>query len=312
MENYLGVDIGKADLFLSHKGKVEKISNNERSLKRWLTRNPHTKSAIWVYEPTGGYEYCLREFLLDESVKQNCIHANHIRYYAKARGILAKTDRVDAQVIERYAEDFHVTPNENIKRNNKLHSLMLRREQVIQMRRQEKNRLENMPDKGMQKLIKQHTQLLDRQVDKLDKLIDEEINKDDFLANQRKLYESVPGIGKQASAQLVTNLPELLTHDVKVLSALVGVAPISRDSGSFTGKRNTSGGRSKVRSALYMSVLSAMRCNPVIKQFYERLKAAGKPSKVAMVACIRKLIMIMKSIAVRQTPWSDEYLPKSA
>jgi transposase len=312
MKTYVGIDIGKLDLHLSYQGEVAKIQNTKKALAKWLTSNATAKSAIWVYEPTGGYEYCLREFLLDDAIAQNCIHANHIRYYAKARGILAKTDKVDAKVIKRYAEDFRVESNESIKKNNKLQALMLRREQVIQMRRQEKNRLENTYDKSIQQLINRHIGLLEKQVAKLDLLIDEKINEDTALANQRKLYESVPGIGKQASAQLVVNLPELLTHEAKVISALVGVAPISRDSGKFQGKRSTCGGRSKVRSVLYMSILSAMRYNPVIKQFYQRLRAVGKPGKVAIVACMRKLLMILKSIAVRQTPWVNDFHPKSA
>ena len=312
MKNYVGVDIGKSDLFLSHQGHVVKIVNTKKALSQWVSSNSFSKSAVWVYEPTGGYEHLLKEFLIDQSIPQNCVHANHIRYYAKARGILAKTDKVDSKVIERYAEDFRVMANENIKSHTKLQALMLRREQVIQMRRQEKNRLENMPDKSMQQLIKRSIKLLDKQIARLDALSDEEINNDETLAKLRKLYESVPGVGKQASIQLVINLPELLTHEAKVLSALVGVAPISRESGSFQGKRSTIGGRSKVRSALYMSILSAMRFNPVIRQFYQKLRAAGKPGKVAIVACMRKLIMILKSIATRQTPWSDEYSPKTA
>ncbi len=312
MKKYIGVDIGKSELYLSHNAVVEIIKNSSEAIKKWISKNSYANDAIWVYEPTGGYEHELKQTLHKLNLLQNCVHANHIRYYAKARGILAKTDKVDARVIEGYAMDFDLSEKAVAEYNEKLQALMQRREQLIQMRRQEKNRLESTRDKAMRQLIEKHIKHLDTQIKELDVLIDAEISKDDSLSKQRALYESVPGIGKQASAQLVAHLPELLTHETRVLSALVGVAPINRDSGKFIGKRHTYGGRSKVRSALYMSILSAMKHNRVIKEMYTRLCKAGKPKKVAIVACIRKLLMILKSIAVRQTPWVDQYSAQNA
>lgn len=312
MIDYIGVDIGKRDLFLAYQGQVEVIRNDAKSLARWVVEHPEMSSALWVYEPTGGYEYILKTFLSERGLSQHCVHANHIRHYAKARGILAKTDRVDAKMIKRYAEDFALTEQPETVQHTEIQAVLKRREQVVQMRKQEKNRLESTHDKAMQLLVKKHIKHLDKEVSMLDTLLDEQISKDEALSKQRALYESVPGIGRQVSAQLVLNLPELLTHDSKVLAALVGVAPMNRDSGQFRGHRYTCGGRHKVRCALYMSILSAIRYNREIKKFYTRLKATGKPSKVAMVACMRKLLMILKSIAVRQTPWVDEFPPKCA
>lgn len=307
MKKYLGVDISKSELYLSHNAQVEVIVNTSKAIKAWIAKNPFSKEVIWVYEPTGGYEQCLKQTLSMLNLLQHCVHANHIRYYAKARGILAKTDKVDAKVIEKYAKDFDLSEKVVSEYNEELQSLLQRREQLIQMRRQEKNRLETTRNKAMKKQIEKHIKYLDEQIKVLDQLIDDEISKNELLSKQRALYESVPGIGRQASAQLVAHLPELMTHEAKVLAALVGVAPINRDSGQFIGRRRTYGGRSKIRSALYMSILSAMKYNPLIKAMYDRLRKSGKPAKVAIVACIRKLLMILKSIAVRQTPWVDHH-----
>lgn len=311
MTDYIGVDVGKHNLFLSHNGQVEAIDNDTKSLARWLKQQPQAQSATWVYEPTGGYEYRLKEFLAKRKLLQCCAHANYIRHYAKARGILAKTDRVDAAVIENYAKDFSITGQLETLENTQARAVLKRREQVIQMRQQEKNRLESTYDKAMQHLVKKHIAQLTKDIAKLDELMEEYISKDETLSKYKALYESVPGIGRVVSTQLVLNLPELVTHDSKALAALVGVAPINRDSGKLKGHRYIGGGRHNIRCALYMSVLSAMRHNCEIKKFYTRLKAAGKPSKVAMVACIRKLLMILKSIAIRQTPWVDNILPKT-
>ena len=312
MNQYVGIDVGKLDLYLSYEGQVTKVTNTPKSLEAWLSKNTMAQSAVWIYEPTGGYEYTLRHFLIKQGVGQRCVHANHIRYYAKSKGILAKTDKIDAQVIESYAQDNQLEANETVKEHSKIQALMKRRDQVIQMRRQEKNRLENTYDKWISSSILRSIKLLDKQISKLDGLIDKQIEAVEELKNQRELYESVPGIGQQASAQLTVNLPELLTHENKVIASLVGVAPVCRDSGKYRGHRSTFGGRSGLRSVLYMCVLSAIRYNPVIKEFYQRLRNKNKPAKVAIVACIRKLLMMLKSIAVRKTPWEEHYVPKAA
>ena len=313
MKNYIGVDVGKNELYLSVKDEdVVSIPNNSNEIKKWIERNELPSDAIWVYEPTGGYEQTLKHVLLELSLPQCCVHANHIRYYAKARGIAAKTDKIDAKIIQGYAKDFDVEAR-NIKEDNPiLRGLSIRREQLIKMRRIEKNQREHGADVSIKKMIDAHIKQLTDQLEEVEELIESEIAKDDALSKQRDLYESVPSIGRTTANHLVVYLPELLTHDANSLSALVGVAPMNRDSGGYQGKRKTVGGRSRVRGALYMAVISAIRCNPEIARFYERLKSKGKPAKVALIAAMRKLLTILRSIAVRQTPWVDEIQPKIA
>lgn len=197
MKNYIGVDVGKAELYLSIADeKVISIPNDRAKIKNWIEKKGLPIDAIWIYEPTGGYEQTLKHVLLDLSLPQRCVHANHIRHYAKARGIAAKTDKIDAKVIQRYAKDFHVEA-QNIKKDNPiLRGLSIRREQLIKMRKMEKNQGEHGADVSIKKMIDAHIKQLTDQLEEVEELIESEIAKDDVLLKQRDLYESVPSIGR--------------------------------------------------------------------------------------------------------------------
>jgi transposase len=306
--NYVGVDIGKLECAIAFEQEVQMIPHTPGAILKWIEEHPSARQAIWVYEPTGGYERTLVNTLLDHAIVCYRAHANRIRDYAKAVNVLAKTDKIDARVILQFAKQF--TPEPNVvtrdQQQEKLRAFSARREQLIKIRREKKNRRETTHDADMLKTIKQMLKHVQEQIDTLDRQIGKLIESDKVLLKTARLYQSVPGIGKVTAYELVILLPELLTDDVRTLAALVGVAPFNRDSGAHRGRRQTRGGRSRVRSALYMAVLSAMRHNTAIKAFCDRLRAAGKPTKVAMVAGMRKLLMILKSIIIRQTPWVDQ------
>ena len=229
-------------------------------------------------------------------------HANHVRSFAKASGLSAKTDEIDARVITEYAIRMSIEAKPEIKRNEALKALLTRRKQLIDMRLQEKNRLDTC-DKMLGKWISKNIKNLSKQIEQVEEAIDDEVNKDKETKKLYELYSSVPGIGKVTGLQIIVDLPELLVENDKTLAALVGLAPWNHDSGRMSGRRRTRGGRTQIRGLLYMAALVAARCNADLKAFYKKLKSKGKASKVALIAVAHKLLIILRSIAQRQTPW---------
>lgn len=231
------------------------------------------------------------------------VHANHVRAYAKASGIEAKTDKIDAKVLAEFAIRMEMKAKPEKQQFEALKGLLTRREQLIGMRMQEKNRLDTC-DKLVGKWISKNIEQLTKQIEQIEKAIDEEVDKDDGIKKLYTLYSSIPGIGRITGLQLIVDLPELLVSHEKTLAALVGLAPWNRDSGKTRGRRRTRGGRTRIRGLLYMAALVAARCNPEIKAYYKKLKGKGKATKVALIAVAHKLLKILRSIAQRQTPWT--------
>jgi len=232
-------------------------------------------------------------------------------HFALWLGRLAKTDRIDAKMLAHYARTLYESEDFQQRllrlpsvQQQALDALVTRRTQLVQMRTAERNRLPlapALPAKSIQVVLK----LLDKQIKALDNDIDQRLDK--HFQDKRDLLKDFKGIGQTTQAVLMSALPELGQLNRRRISKLVGVAPIARDSGSMRGKRSCWGGRADVRTVLYMATLSAVRCNPIIKAFYQRLKAAGKPSKVALVACMRKLLTILNAIFKSNVPWSTTY-----
>jgi transposase len=260
-----------------------------------------------VLEATGGYERRLVGELVTGGHFVSVVNPRQVRDFAKAHGILAKTDRIDAQVIARFGRDVRPRPvAQTSQKQHQLDELVTRRRQLLQLRASESNRIRE----GMTKLVRQSLQrsidALSKDIKRIDRAILELVQSDDDWKNRFELLKTVPGVGDVTAAALVAELPELGQLNRNKIAALVGVAPHPDDSGHHKGKRFIRGGRKTLRCALYMAALTASIHNPVLKRFAQRLKAQGKGSKVVLTACIRKLLVILNTMVKNNTPWRTQ------
>lgn len=264
------------------------------------------RPALIVLEATGGYEAPLAAHLVAADLPVAVVNPRQVRDYARALGRLAKTDRIDAAVLARFAEAvgsrLHIAPSEA---EQVLKDLVARRRQLVAMRTAERNRLDHArPGSFVARSLGAVLRLLDRQVADLDEQIDRTVRQTPAWREKENLLRSVPGIGPTTSRTLLATLPELGRLNRRQIACLVGVAPLNCDSGQRRGHRTTWDGRSHVRATLYMATLAATRFNPAIRTFYRRLRDTGKPAKVALTASIRKLLTILNAIAKTGQPWS--------
>ena len=310
---YVGIDVAKAklDVALDADGEVFEVSNDPIGLTRLIDRLKSQVVALVALEASGGYEALAVATLGAAGLPVALVNPRQVRDFARSTGRLAKTDAIDAKLLARFAVTIkpRVTALAESGRAE-LSELLGRRNQLVGMQVAERQRLAQARSKRVRKdvqgMIAFITKRLDKAEDDLGKFIaarPEWQVKDDLI-------RSVPGVGATTSRVLLGRLPELGELTTKAIAALVGIAPINRDSGSFRGKRTIAGGRADVRTALYMAAFSATRCNPVIRAFYQRLRAQGKPFKVALVACMRKLLGILNAIMKSRTPW--QYAPTHA
>ena len=304
-ECFVGIDVSKAELSIGvlPEGDVSPVCNNEQGISELIKRLKPLSPKLIVLESTGGLEFPVASALAVAGLPVVIMNPRQIRDFAKATGKLAKTDSLDASVLARFGEA--VRPEiRPLKEHHvqELAALVTRRRQIVAMLTSEKNRLKAAP-KGVQKDIKAHIRWLEKRLDNIETNTRKLIKASPIWKETDALLQSVPGVGPVLSATLLSNLPELGKLNRRQIASLVGVAPLNRDSGIFRGKRTIWGGRANVRPALYMSTLVAVRRNPVIKQFYNRLCAAGKPPKLALTACMRKLITILNVMLKNRTPW---------
>jgi len=257
-----------------------------------------------VVEATGGYEVSLVVALHEAKLPVVVINPRQARDYAHALGILAKTDRIDARVLARFAHDVQPPtrdfPDENAR---KLDAMLARRRQLLDLRTAELNRRHQARLPEIQRSIDSVVDLLNREIDEIDAQLASAIEADETWRMKDQLLQSVQGVGAVTSRALLAELPELGRLNRRQISSLVGVAPFNADSGRMHKPRAIRGGRASVRSALYMSAFNGIRCNPTLRAFYERLRQAGKKFKVAITACMRKLLTILNAILRNQTPW---------
>jgi len=302
---FVGIDVSKASLDVAvHPTKEDwTVSNDPAGLQELLPRLQALQPQIIVLEATGGYETLLVAALLAGGLPVAVVNPRQVRDFAKSIGRLAKTDRIDAHVLARFATavELKVRPLPDAQLQE-LSDLLARRRQVVEMLTAEKNRFK-MARGPVQADIREHIAWLERKLDQLDDELRQRLRSSPVWRGKEDLLRSVPGVGPVLSVTLLAELPELGQLDRKQIAALVGVAPLNRDSGQHQGKRMVWGGRAAVRSALYMGTLVATRHNPVIKRFYERLLAAGKARKVALVACMHKLLIILNAMIKHRTPW---------
>ncbi len=262
----------------------------------------------FVMEATGGYERKFARFLLSKSISVSVVNAKRVRDYAKAMGKLAKNDAIDAQVIRAFAKAINlVFLEEKSDKDYKLEGLVKRQQQLIKLQTIEKQHLETATGKIVIRSINTVIKLLEKQIVSTEKMIVTLMENTEDHHERKKLLLGVQGIGERTASTLLIQLPELGKLSNKQISALLGVAPFSNDSGPRTGKKQIWGGRKIVRSSLYMPMLNAIQYNPVIKAFYKRLVARGKIRKVAVIACMRKLLTIINSMLRNNTEWNPKY-----
>jgi transposase len=306
---FVGVDVAKKtlDVAVRPSGLEERFANTEEGQQTLASWVAHHAPVLVVLEATGGFELAVVRELLARGLAVNVVNPRQVRDFAKATGRLAKTDRIDARSIAWFAEAIQPAarpfPTEEAE---KLDALITRRRQLIDMLTAEKNRLA-MASAWMKAEIEVHIAWLKERLTEITKDIDASIKGSPIWREKEEILTSAPGVGPATASTLLADLPELGTLTRTKIASLVGVAPINRDSGFFQGRRSIWGGRASVRSALYMSALVACRCNPVIKSFYERLRRAGKLPKVAIVACMRKLLTILNSMIKHGTRWRENH-----
>ena len=302
----VGVDISKAklDYFQWFDQIGGKIVNDLQSCRRFAKELRKRNVSLVCLEATGGYENVLVACLHQEGVPVAVVNPRRLRNFAHAKELLAKTDEIDARGLAEFGAliEPRITPapSENAK---KLLAATTRREQVLEMVVQEKNRRATVADTLARKLIDAHLKLLNKQIAELDKEITRLIEVDPQFAKLAKLLHSAPGVGAVTAAAILAELPELGKLNRQEIAKLTGIAPINHDSGKFKGKRFIAGGRGTLRKKLYMAAVVATRHNPLIATFYQRLVKNGKPKKLAIVACMRKLLCILNAMVKNQTPW---------
>jgi transposase len=305
-QRFIGFDVSKAqvDAFVLPEGEAKRFANDEAELKQCLAWVKTKSDGLCVVEASGGYETKLASLLAGAGARIAVINPKHVRDFAKAFGILAKTDRVDARVLALFADkrrpEVRALPDET---QRKFIDLIDRRRQLVTMRAQEQTRLSQA--RGRSRVsIKAHLDWLNAAITQLDGDLTATLRTSEAWLVKSKLLASVPGVGKVTLGMLLARLPELGSLDRRRIAALVGLAPFACDSGQFKGRRVIWGGRADVRSVLYMATVSAIRCNPVIKVFYQKLINAGKAPKLAITACMRKLLTILNCMMRNQTSWN--------
>jgi transposase len=313
---FAGIDVAKEKLDLARTGvpRVVTFDNDAAgiaALVAELLAAPATVPTLVAVEATGGLERPLLDALLEAGLPVARVNPGHVRHFALGLGLLAKTDDIDARVIERYAE--LAAPRLLKKRSEKqaeLEALVTCRRQLLHVRTEQTNRLGQTRSTPARAAIGAVLETLARQVESLDAQIHELIESDDDFHDLDELLRSVPGVGTVLSATLLSEMSELGMLGRREAGALVGVAPFNRDSGRSKGKRAIRGGRSSVRGVLYMSAVTAIRCNPVIRAFAQRLRKAGKVPKVIIVACMRKLVSILNAMVRDDLRWDQLDLVK--
>ena len=321
MSGSIGIDVAQGDFVVAHEGVAGSRSypNTDRGCRDLVkdllrTAGDAGSEERIVVESTGGYERRVVAALGAAGLPVVVVNPRHVRDFARSKGQLAKTDQIDAHILA----DFAATIKPQIKplpseEQEELRELLTRHEQLVQMLVAEKSRLLQAEGQGrrhtLRKKIKNHIKFLEREITMLDSDLGDTLKNSEAWKEKDDLLQSVPGVGKGTSRTLLGFVPELGTVSAAEIAKLVGVAPFNCDSGKFRGSRHIGGGRGRVRTMLYMATLSASRRNPVVRAWYERLLAAGKPKKVALVACMRKLLVVLNQMLKTKTRWQAHLAP---
>ena len=307
---FIGIDVGKSELVVAvrPRGDHWTTPNEEAAVQVLARRLAQWEPALIVLEATGGYELLCVAALAAQQLPVVVVNPRQARDFAKSTGQLAKTDRIDAALLALFAERVRpaVRPLPSAEARE-LDAVLTRRRQLLEMRVAEQNRLglaRGRHQHALRKRLKHHIEFLDRELAITDSDLDQRVRSSPLWRERDDLLQSVPGVGPIVARTLLAALPELGRLDRRAIAKLVGVAPLNRDSGQWRGRRTIHGGRAVVRTAIYMAALVASRRNPVIRGFYLRLLAAGKPKKLALVACMRKLLTILNHLIRSRTAWA--------
>jgi transposase len=308
-ESYVGIDVSKEtlDVAVRPTGEQWRVSQTEEGLGPLVERLQGLSPALVVLEATGGLEVPVAAALGIAGLPVAVVNPRQVRDFARATGKLAKTDQLDAQVLALFAERVRPVPRPlPDPQTQELTALLARRRQMVAMLVTEQNRL-GMALPTVRLGIREHIAWLEGKLGDLNDGMGKLLRESPLWREKEDLLRSVPGVGPVLTLTLLAELPELGTLGRRQVAALVGVAPLNRDSGALRGKRSIWGGRAKVRAALYMAALVAARFNPLVRAFYQKLLTAGKPKKVALTACMRKLLTILNAIMKHRTPWQVDH-----
>jgi transposase len=304
-ETFVGIDVSKGHLDYAFSGEAAsyQVANDDSGIAGLVQELKERQETLVVVEATGGLEMPVVAALLHGGVPTAIVNPRQVRDFAKGLGLLAKTDQIDSHVLARFAQTVrprvYVLPDEQAQA---LAALLARRRQLQEMLTMERNRRSSIHASQRERL-QGHIDWLQAELNQLDEELDQTIRDTPAWKAKDEILRSSPSVGKGLSSALIIDVPELGTLNRKKIAALVGVAPFNRDSGQFRGRRMIFGGREHVRTTLYMATLNATRFNPIIRTFYERLVKAGKPFKVAIVACMRKFLTILNAMVKNGTPW---------
>ena len=304
-----GVDVSKdnLDLYLLERDLALSVPNDEQSIASLLKRLARYRLERIVVEATGRLEHAFVSAAIAKGLPVVVVPPLKVRRFAEAAGQLAKTDAIDARLIARFAAALKPTTRPVTDANSKLiKDLVVRRRQLTSLRTTEKNRRGVMPE-ALKPSIDRIIASLDREIASLEQLIQDAVEQHAAWRHERDLLTSMPGIGPSVASTLIGDLPELGSLSRRQIAALTGVAPFNRDSGTFRGKRRIRGGRAHSRTALFLSAMVAIRYNPDIKRFYERLLQTGKHKKVALTACIRKIVTALNAMLRDDKPWHSSF-----
>ena len=304
MSEYVGIDVSKAqlDIWSSAEGSWS-VANDAAAIADLVRVWKQQRPELIVMEATGSYGTLVSSGLAAAELPVVVVNPRQVRDFARASGLLAKTDKIDARTLAEFGRKMaplqRALPDDC---SRQLQALAARRRQVVEMITAENNRLSTSPQ-AIHRDIREHVRWLERRLKQIDKDLDTAIRNSPVWREKDDLLKSVPGVGPVVSMTMLLQLPELGTLNRKQIAALVGVAPFNRDSGQLRGRRTIWGGRAAVRTVLYMGALSASRCNPLIRDFYQRLLRAGKAPKVALTACTRKLLVLLNAVLRSHCRW---------
>ena len=301
---FVGIDVSQVRLDIAVRpGASSSHPHDESAIAAVVEQLRALRPTLIVLEATGGMEIPLTSALATVDLPVVVVNPRQVRDFAKASGRLAKTDALDAQVLAQFAEVMRPQPRPLPDAATRaLAALVTRRRQLVEMLTAEKNRLLSAAS-PIRKRVRVHIAWLERELDQTNAELSEAIRHSPVWRDKDELLQSVPGVGPVLTSTLLASLPELGTLTNKQIAALVGVAPLNRDSGTLRGRRTVWGGRAQVRAVLYMGAIVAARFNPVIRAFYQRLQRTGKAKKVALTACMRKLLTILNAMLKHRTPW---------
>jgi transposase len=307
-KSYVGIDVSaeQLDLAVNPTGQTGQYPNSKNGIAKLVTKMKTIQPQLIIMEATGGWELALKQALDEAGLAAAVINPKRVRDHGRAMGFLAKTDKIDAKIIAHFAAT--INPQAQPARDSserELDNLVTRRNQLSDMLTAESYRLRQYLDSSVQADIQEHIRWLESKIQTLDKELKERVKHNSSFQEKDRLYRSMKGVGKVLSMTLIAKLPELGRLNQKEIGSLVGLAPMNKDSGKFRGKRMIQGGRAVVRKVLYMPILSAIRYNPAIRDLYQRLIAKGKLQKVALTACMHKMLTILNAMAKTKTAWQS-------